>query len=227
MRLPLQSGAFSPRWRILLLLNSIALVVVAAPAWSATTDQFNGTWVLAQSEQETFEAKAQELTEKLNEANRKRAEKRFIDSSRRPTGDRFYAQQESTERTINEDARSISWSLDDDLRAMFEAESIKLYQARLCAILYDKKVKRLIALNPNGRSYSRSGNEIAHDAIGKTVGFFENGALVLDTDLAGGDRLIEHFSLDAAGDELTLEIKLRRRDLGRTLEFKRVYTRGS
>ena len=107
-----------------------------------------------------------------------------------------------------------------------EAKTIKIYQSRMCAMLYDKKFKRLFAINPEGNSYSAKGTEFAHDDLGRTFGYFEGQTLVIDTDLKGGDQLVEKISLDETGNELQINTRYRRADLSRTLTYKRIFKRG-
>ena len=122
-------------------------------------------------------------------------------------------------------AHVIGWEVSDEIHTVLEAKTIKLYQAEKCAILYDKSVKRLISINPAGGSGALANNASTHDDIGRSTSYFETGGLVIDTDIEGGDRLVETFTLNRGGNELTVAAKLRRGDIGRPLEFKRVYTR--
>ena len=89
-----------------------------------------------------------------------------------------------------------------------------------------QKIKRLIAINPARNSYAIIDNASPRGTTGRSVGFFASGMLNIDADVEGGDRLIETLALDTTGNALTVTVKLRRSDVGRPLEFKRVYVRG-
>jgi len=212
----------APRSRRLLLVA--ALVWIQATA-AQETPSFSGTWVLNAPRSDEFQVKAEELTTEINERLRKRRAKRFEDYNRDRKQGQFSSQQAATMRMMHEDARSLSWELDDDLTAMLEGKSIRIYQSNLCAVLYDKKLKRLVSINPKGRSVSRTRNPVANDSVGRSVAFFEDGGLVIDTDLNGGDRLIERFVLGEDGAQMTLDVEYRRRDLGRSLKFTRYFVR--
>jgi hypothetical protein len=212
--------AFRLRW----------LLLVAALAWIDTiqaqeTPSFTGSWILNAPRSDEFQVKAEELTTAINERLRKRKAKRFEDYNRERKQGQFSSQQAATMRMMHEDARSLSWELDDDLSAMLEGKSIRIYQSNLCAVLYDKKFKRLVSINPKGRSVSRTRNAVANDKVGRSVAFFEDAGLVIDTDLLGGDRLIERFVLNEDGAQMTLDVEYRRRDLGRSLTFTRYFIR--
>ncbi|CAN0481238.1 unnamed protein product, partial [Phaeothamnion confervicola] len=86
--------------------------------------------------------------------------------------------------------------------------------------------KRLFAINPAGNSYSAKGTEFARDDLGRIFGYFAGQTLVIDTEIKGGDRLTERFTLDESGSELTIVTKYRRSDLARTLEYSRLFRRG-
>ncbi|MBK6658146.1 MAG: hypothetical protein IPG43_08400 [Proteobacteria bacterium] len=50
--------------------------------------------------------------------------------------------------------------------------------------------------------------------------------MIVDTDIKGGDRLLEKISLDDSANELHIETRYRRSDLARTLTYKRIFRRG-
>ena len=211
-------------WPLVVIALLLAAGLAPAPIFAADTPQFNGSWVLDAEHSEDFDVAAKKMNEDLKRLRAKHS-KNFVEEQRHGSGNQFYEQQHETEHHIRDDSRFVGWDVEDQLRSMLTAKTLKLYQARMCAILYDKQVKRLLSINPAGNVYSVSGNEIAHDAVGRSVSYFDHAALVIDTDVAGGDRLIERFALDDSGKQLKLMAKLRRRDLGRTLEFTRVYLR--
>ena len=205
---------------------SLLLALILMPLHArADSAQLNGSWVLDTARSEDFAAVLKTFNENIKTHYHKNS-KHFMDTKAGRSGNQFYSREEESTKEIHEDSRVMLWDVNEELQTLLTAKTIKLYQAHLCALLYDKKIKRLVAINPAGNSYSKSGNASMQDNIGHTLSYFDKDALVIDTDVAGGDRLIERFALEADGSALTVTVKLRRSDVGRTLEFKRVYTRG-
>lgn len=194
------------------------------PAY-ADNQQFNGSWVLDPTASEDFAVALKKFNEMIKAQKHKHA-KHFMNEQKTKGANQFYSHETETMTAIEEDSRIMIWDVSDDLRTLLAAKTLKLYQANLCALLYDKKIKRLVSVNLDGKSYSLSGNQSSRDALGRSTGYFDQGALVIDTDVDGGDRLVERFTLDTDASHLTITVKLRRTDVGRTLEYKRVYARG-
>lgn len=214
--------------RLMSLPGLLALLLVLAaglPAARADTDQLNGNWVLDEERSETYQDAVKVVKQQLLKQRKRQKKDRFTASGGQG-GNKYYEQERYSKELRAEDTVSVDWELPGPLAAVMEAKTLKLYQARMCAILYDKKFKRLFAINPEGNSYSAKGSELAHDDIGRTFGYFEGHTLVIDTDIKGGDRLLERFSLDDSGNELTIETRYRRTDLARTLTYKRIFRRG-
>ena len=215
------------------LLRAVAAVLLLgvlgmAPAPArADNDKLNGGWVLDEQQSETYKDAAKKVSEQIQKLHKKHRKQGFDGQEHSGGGgNKYYEQQRATQDRIREDSVNIDWSLFDDLNTVMAAKTIKIYQSRMCAVLYDKRIKRLFSINPEGNSYSISGTEIAHDVIGRTVSYFEGQTLVIDTDIKGGDRLMEKFALGASDDELKIVAKYRRTDLRRTVEYTRVYHRG-
>ena len=188
-------------------------------------DGLNGHWQIDEDRSDDFDDAAKQFNKDLNESIRRNSEQKFHDPNKGQKRGQFDGQAYATLEMIREDARSISWDVSDEVRAILEADSIKLYQARKCAVLYGNKLKRLLTVNPKGKAYSVSGEEITSDDVGSSVTYVENGALVIDTDLLEGDELQERYELDADTEHMNLTMTLRRRGLPRALEIKRVYGR--
>lgn len=191
----------------------------------ADTDKMNGNWVLDAERSERYQDAVKVLKTQLLKL-RKRQKKNQFTASGGQGGNKYYEQERYSKELRAEDTVSVDWDLPPALAAVMEAQTIKIYQARMCAVLYDKKLKRLFAINPEGNSYSAKGTEFAHDDLGRTFGYFEGQTLVIDTDIKGGDRLVEKMNVDETGNELTVETRYRRSDLARTLTYKRIFTRG-
>lgn len=194
-------------------------------AATADTEKLNGNWVLDEAASESYIGATKIVKAQLLKLNRRHKDQ-FSSDKRGQGGNKYYEQERASKQLRASDTVDVDWTLPGDLDIVMKAKSVKIYQARMCAVLYDKRFKRLIAINPAGNSYSAKGTEFAHDALGRAFSYFERETLVIDTDVKGGDQLIEKFSLDEAGEALKILTKYRRSDLGRTLEYTRVYRRG-
>lgn len=201
------------------------LVCVLAPTARAEDDRLNGSWTLDAERSETYKSAAEKVNSQILEYRKRQRAKQFGDSNRQRSSNKYDNQRRAAEDLMREDRGEINWALTDELSAVMEASALKIYQARMCAILYDKRLKRLFPINPDGNSYSVKGNQVAKDEVGKTLGWFEGKRLVIETDVRGGDRLAEKLEVNEAGDELNVETRLTRRDLGRTIQYKRIYRR--
>ena len=221
-RVPLDGG------RTLLVLCGCLLLAVATGSARADDARFNGSWVLDAARSEDFAPSLQAFNEKLQARKHKKTQgdRHFGGLGGELRSNNAYSGESAVSKAAHKSTVITEWQISDDLRTLLEAQTIKLYQANLCAILYDKKLKRLVSINNDRNSYALTDNASPRDAIGRSVSYIEGGMLIVDTDIIGGDRLIESFALNDTGTELTVAVKLRRGDVGRPLEFKRVYTRG-
>ena len=193
----------------------------------ADTEQMNGNWVLDAERSESYRDAVKEIKLQLLKLHKRHKKDQFSAArSGSGGGNKYYQQEQYSKELRAEDTVDVDWSLPGALGTVMEAKTIKIYQSRMCAMLYDKKFKRLFAINPEGNSYSAKGTEFAHDDLGRTFGYFEGQTLVIDTDLKGGDQLVEKISLDETGNELQINTRYRRADLSRTLTYKRIFKRG-
>lgn len=212
-----------------LLLGLLFFFSVTLPTLAqADTEQMNGNWVLDTAQSETYQDAVKVAKAQITKLHKRHKKQSFSGSESNGAGggNKYYEQERNSKEIRAEDTVDVDWSLPGELDTVMQAKTIKIYQSRMCAVLYDKKFKRLFAINPEGNSYSAKGTEFARDDIGRIFGYFEGQTLVIDTDVKGGDRLLERFSIDDGGDELRIQTRYRRSDLGRTLEYKRVYKRG-
>ena len=76
---------------------------------------------------------------------------------------------------------------------MVSAKALKLYVSDRIVISYDGKLKRLIIPNPAGRVISASGKGIYEDAIGETLAYLDDGALMVETRTHAAERVVERF----------------------------------
>jgi len=216
-----------PAVHALLVALLLAVSLMPGHAVAADTEQMNGNWVLDEAQSESYQDAVKTTKEQLMKLRKRHKKQGFgASTGRGQGGNKYYEQERASNELRAEDTIDIDWSLPDQLETVMKAKTLKIYQSRMCAVLYDKKLKRLFAINPDGNSYSAKGTEFAHDEIGRTFGYFEGQTLIVDTDIKGGDRLVEKFRLNEAGNELTIVTRYRRTDLARTLEYERIYRRG-
>ncbi len=210
-----------------LLLGMCLLAALALPlAAAADSEQMNGNWVLDEERSEAYKDAVKITKQQILKLHKRHKKQEFGGSSHGQGGNKYFEQERATKELMAEDTIDVDWSLPGPLETVMEAKTLKIYQSRMCAVLYDKKLKRLFAINPEGNSYSAKGTEFARDEIGRTFGYFEGQTLIIDTDIKGGDRLVERLAINDSGDELTIVTKYRRTDLGRTMEYKRIFRRG-
>lgn len=130
------------------------LVCVLAPTVRAEDDRLNGSWTLDAERSETYKAAADKVNSQILEYRKRQRAKQFGDSNRKRSSNKYDNQRMAAEDLMREDRGEINWALTDELSALMEASALKIYQARMCAILYDKRLKRLFPINPDGNSYS-------------------------------------------------------------------------
>ncbi len=205
-----------------------ALVTLAGSVMVDAADSvplLNDTWHLVKDESDDFEDSARVLNDKLNTERRENAADKFGRQAK-PTGsNRFQNQLDATEEMIREDMRAVDWSGSDDQRRILEAKTIKLYQGRKVVILYDGVQKRLLSVNPAGRAYSVSGTELTTDSLGRSLTFFDDGALVIETTVQNGGKLIETYRLAATEARMSQQLSVQERPGGPILEMTRLFER--
>lgn len=89
-------------------------------------------------------------------------------------------------------------------------------------IVYDEVLPRGLQLNPKGRVFSASGDELTHDTIGYTLAYWDGDVLALETDLPEGGKVYERFRAYDNPRQLEYMIKLKMRVLKEPVEFKRI-----
>ena len=223
--LPHRLSSHRPVARLLLGLLCVASIALPALA-HADTEQLNGNWVLDEAQSESYMDAVKIAKEQIMKQHKREKKAGFGGGNRQQGGNKYFEQERASKEIRAEDTVDVDWALPEPLSTVMVAKALKIYQSRMCAVLYDKKFKRLFAINPEGNSYSAKGTEFARDEIGRIFGYFAGQTLVIDTEIKGGDRLTERFSLDESGSELKILAKYRRTDLARTLEFTRVFRRG-
>jgi len=207
------------------LLVALALVVAGLGAGAEQAD-LNGTWQLDEDRSQDLAAAGRAFNDERNEQERSRRKQEFDrTSSNNRTRNKFQAAADASEALIREDHRSNVWRVPDDATPIVEAESIRLYVSRKIAVLYDSALKRLLTINPGGRAYSVKGTEITEDALGRTLTYFDDDALVIETDFSVGGRVVERYALAEDGARCVLSLRVQEDARGPWLEFSREYTR--
>ncbi len=211
-----------PVRRLRLTLCVLALLLMAGAA--AATPVLNGTWQLDEEASDDVAEAGRAYAAALNEARRAAKGKQFDDN--KPTSNnRFQAQADAALEMIREDARSDDWYADPDVVAIADARSIKIYVSRRIAILYDGEHRRLLTINPSGRAFSVRGTEITDDDFGRSLSYIEDQAMVIETTLHVGGKLVERYELDGGEDRLRMTIGYRQRASSPELQLERFYRR--
>ncbi len=127
----------------------------------ADTEQMNGNWVLDAERSESYRDAVKEIKLQLLKLHKRHKKDQFSAArSGSGGGNKYYQQEQYSKELRAEDTVDVDWSLPGALGTVMEAKTIKIYQSRMCAMLYDKKFKRLFAINPEGNSYSAKGTGI-------------------------------------------------------------------
>lgn len=206
----------------------LAALVLIATGWlpaSADPAALNGGWALDEGNSENFEQAGKAFNEAMNERKRRNTEQEFNRDSHLGGGNKFQNAANATEQFIAEDSRSQVWAVADELQPMIEAEKLKVYVSGKVILLYGTDRKRLLAINPSGRAYSVRGTEFTDDDIGRSLTYLDGDALVVETDLRSGSKLVERFALGESPDTLVETLRIQQDGRGPWLEFKRQFTR--
>jgi hypothetical protein len=203
------------------------LTALPGVACAAAPEAFNGTWLLDAERSQEFEEAGREFNKRLNEEERSKRKQEFErpQTASNPTRNRFQAQADAAIEMIKEDHRSNAWSVPDNAEPLIGAASIKLYVARKIAVLYDGGIRRLLTINPGGRAFSLRGSEITDDEIGRSLTYFEDEALIIETEFGVGGRLVERYSVAGDGARLVATLRVQEAARGPWLEFVREYVR--
>ena len=203
----------------------VALLMLLLPCASHADEvarELNGTWQVDAGASDDLDDVADKLNAELNE--RDRARRRDEKDRQSYNGkSRYQRQMDAVNEMIREDNRTRQWGGPPEVRSMIEAQRIKLYIANRVVVLYDDARRRLLAVNPTGRAYSVSGSEFTSDEIGRSLTFFDEGDLVIETELAVGGRLVERFAFDTETGGMRVTIRQRELRSGPWLEMTRIF----
>lgn len=209
---------------ILRLLVVLSIAHVCAFETVAAGDTLTrGMWHLNPGASQNLIDETKNLNNRLNAQRREREYEKDPRQKKSSSRNRFQATADAVENMIREDSRSIDWAISDDIEMIATCESIKLYQGGKVVVLYGSDLRRLLRLNPQGRAFSVSGQEITKDDVGRSLTFYEDGALVIETKPFDGGRLVERYSVDAESNQLTQSLEILEREGGPKLSFSRVF----
>ena len=209
------SCACSARWL------AAFVVTVTSYSWvSAEITGLNGEWVIDESNSENFEDAGRAFNEAKNEHKRRKEAQEFNRNSTAGGGNKFQNSANATEEFIREDSRSKAWSVPDELEPMIEAARLKIYVSGKVIVLYGSERKRLLAINPSGRAYSVRGTEFTDDVIGRSLTYIDDAALVVETDLRSGSKLVERYAAGETADTLIETVRIQQDGRGPWLQFQ-------
>jgi len=210
---------------------ALLLACSAAPALGAEGSRFDGAWALDADRSEEFGG----LLEEFNDHLVQHQKKKRVEGHGAFTGlggelsanNGYMGKDDDKKKQLRrtERVKAKAWELAPQVRALLEAKAIRIEQGDKCAITYDDGLKRLVTTVSEDQASTLQARPSTRDEVGRSTSHMEAGALVVDTDTEAGDRLVESFALNDAANELTLTAKIRRSDVGKPIEFKRVYTR--
>ena len=212
--------------RLIPVLIVFAVVLCHIPTAVAESGRINGSWMLDEESSENIADAGSKTNKEIAIVRREKNIQKFSrDEQQKLHGSRFSRQARSVEKMIRDDTRSEIWDPPDLVRIMLEAESIKLYSARKLAVLYGTEVRRLLRMNETGRSHTVSGKELTADSIGRSLAYLDDEAIMVETDMIAGGRVIERFELEEATDRLAVTVRLQQRARGPWMEFVRYFER--
>lgn len=210
----------------------LALACGAVPAFAANdSSRFDGAWALDSDRSEEFGGLLDEFNDRLVQHQKKKKVEghgAFTGLGGELSANNAYMGKDEDRKSQlrrKERVKVKPWELAPPVRAVLEAKSIRLEQGEKFAITYDDGLKRLVTTVSEDEASTLQARPSTRDEVGRSTSHMEAGAVVVDTDTEAGDRLIETFSLNDTATELTLAAKVRRSDVGKPIEFKRVYKR--
>lgn len=194
------------------------LLLTIAPPGAADSSALTGRWSL---DKDTSGALSDEINQLKQEHRLRSSQYGSINDPDKP--DPFSSRSRNAENYDTRPSGPVA-NASATVRRMVSAKSLKLYVSDRIVVAYDGKLKRLITPNPNGRVHSASGKGTSRDAIGDTLAYIENDAIVIETRTKSAERLTERFELTGE-DRLKVTTSLKNPDWRREIEFVRFYDR--
>ena len=191
----------------------------------ADASALNGRWQLDADNSEDLDDSGRAFNKKQEREKRLKSKQKFNKDNLGGSRNKYQNAANAAEKFIDDDYRTQSWDVTDEVREMVEAKTLKVYVANKVVLLYGPDRKRLLTLNPGGRVYSVRGMEFTDDAVGRALTYINGDDVVVETEMTIGGKLVERFSSNAEDDAMVLTIRLQETSGGPWLEFKRRYTR--
>lgn len=211
----------------LLLLACNAAPVLAA----ADAARFDGAWALDADRSEEFDGLLDEFNDRLVQHQKKKkvvSHGAFTGLGGELSANNAYMGKDEDRKSQlrrKERVKVKAWELAPQVRALLEAKSLKLETGDKYTITYDDGLKRLVQTVSEDEASTFQARPSTRDDVGRSTSHMDGGALVIDTDTEAGDRLVETFVVNDGATELTLTAKIRRSDVGKPIEFTRVFKR--
>ncbi len=195
------------------------LFIAIAPYAGAEIDAITGTWALNEDASDSLEKQMNDLKQEHRLFESEHGDKEEDSGKPSPFDNNNLKNKKWADRRSGPVPKpSIA------VNRMVTAELIKLYISERIVVAYDGKLRRLINPNPLGRVHSAKGLGISKDAIGETLAYMDEDAVVIETRTKSTERLAERFEVTPV-DQLKVTTRLFNPDWRREVEFVRVYDR--
>ena len=95
-----------------------------------------------------------------------------------------------------------------DIEQILTARALHIDGYGDVALTYDGKLTRFLAPNPAGRVFSSSGKELVGDEFGRSLSYWDEAVLVVETTTAWGVELVERFRQTQAASRLVVSVSV-------------------
>ncbi len=212
----------------LMIANFFLIVTLSVASLNLLAGEaLSGNWVLDDELSDEFNAVSKALNKAIKKARRKaESENQKFDTGSKPRErNRYDSQVRATEAQIKDSTAEKYWGGPEAQNLIFQTDAIKFYVGRKVVVLYGASQKRLLTINPSGRAYSYSGTEVTNDYVGRSLTYFDEDVLVIETTGTTGMEFIEKYRVAEETGQLiqSLEIEDDRHD--HTLSMTRYFDR--
>ena len=193
----------------------------------AAAEALSGNWLLDEKSSDEFDAVSKALNKQLKKARRKaESENQKFDNGPKPRErNRYDSQVRATEAQIKDSTIEKYWGGPEAQNLVFQTDAIKLYIGRKVVVLYGNGQKRLLKINPSGRAYSYSGNEVTDDYLGRSLTYFDEGVLVIETTGTTGMEFVEKYRVAEETGQLIQSLEIEDDRHAHTLTMTRYFDR--
>ncbi len=195
------------------------LLLIFAIDLSADVDALSGTWIINENESNSLKRQMNALKQEYRDW--KDGQDKDDDDPEKPSP---FDSNDLRKKGYDSRRGGTVAKPSVAVNRIVTAEKIRLYISERIIVAYDGKLKRLISPNPLGRVHSAKGRGISKDAIGETLAYLEDDAVVIETRTKITERLTERFEMSSTG-QLKVMIRLYNPDWRREIEFVRMYDR--